>query len=180
MSKILVSIHNDDAALFAAFTCLRERPLVVVVFDGYNQAARGLPVTWQQRREEDTAALRELGCYVEFLAFPDDVPVQAQAVTAAIQNFGPTEVWAPARETDGHPQHNLVAVACDSLPVIDRYLTYTGAGKSTSGRPVEILDGEWIAKKLRALSCYRSQMNLDPRMGCVAHFCRGLYEYYAE
>ena len=33
--KILLAPHNDDEALFAAYTIMREHPLVIVVTDGY-------------------------------------------------------------------------------------------------------------------------------------------------
>ena len=87
------------------------------------------------------------------------------------------KIYAPAFEKDGHAQHNLVAEACNGIAT-ERYLTYTSAGKSTSSREVKIERPEWIAKKLRAMACYESQMSLDPRMGCWPHFVRGIQEYY--
>jgi hypothetical protein len=50
--SIFISPHNDDETLFGAFTILREKPLVVIVFDRHVQEARGLPVDWKQRRDE--------------------------------------------------------------------------------------------------------------------------------
>jgi LmbE family N-acetylglucosaminyl deacetylase len=178
--KLLVAPHNDDEVLFGAFTLLREKPLVVIIFDGYVQQNRGLPITAMQRRDETEAACDILGVEVQFLGFHDDERPRPRAIEEALATFyHPEQVYAPAWEVNGHPQHNLVALACEGLPVVERYLTYTPAGKSTSGRPVPILDGSWIALKHRALACYESQMSLDPRMGCWPHFMRDQTEYYA-
>jgi hypothetical protein len=177
--KLLVSPHNDDESLFASWTILREKPLVVVVFDGYVQQNRGLDITWQQRRAETEAACEILGVPVEFLGFRDDQAAIWVEVRRRIEEFKPEAVWAPAFEGLGHAQHNVVADACEGLPVVDRYLTYTTAGKSTGGRVVPILDGSWIALKHRALACYESQLSLDPRVACWPHFTRDMTEYYA-
>ncbi len=191
--KLLVSPHNDDETLFGAFTLLREKCLVVVVFDGYVQGNRGLPVTAEQRRKETDRACRILQagpCYqrspslspdygADFLGFRDDAPPAVEEITDWLLSYGAEAIYAPAWEPNGHPQHNLVACACDGLPVVERYMTYTPAGKSISNRPVEIKDGSWIALKHRALACYESQMNLDPKMGCWPHFMRDIIEYYA-
>ncbi len=177
--KLFVSPHCDDAELFACFTLLREKPLVIVVFDGYVQAARRLAVTWDQRRRETRAACAILDVEVRFLGCRDDFPPDARSLNAMLASYYGDAIYAPASETDGHAQHNLVAEACMGLPVIENYMTYTTRGKSTSDRPVPILDGSWIALKHKALACYESQMSLDPRMGCAPHFLRDMTEYYA-
>lgn len=60
--KLFISPHNDDETLFGAFTILREKPMVVIVFDSYVQPSRGLPYcSWQDRRRESVKALAELG-----------------------------------------------------------------------------------------------------------------------
>lgn len=175
--KLFVSPHNDDEALFGALTLLREKPLVVVVFDSYIQQNRGNRVTWEQRRDETRAACGILGCEVRYLGFrDDDLTVTAGSIAHWIEALGPSEVWAPAYEPGGHHQHNLVARACDKLPGLTRYLTYTVVGKS-KGREVPVLEPSWIGKKLQALACYESQW--DPRLGCWPHFLREQMEYYA-
>jgi LmbE family N-acetylglucosaminyl deacetylase len=180
--SIFISPHNDDETLFGAFTLLREKPLVVVVFDGYVQAQRGLPVTWKERRAETMAALIKLGCCgVVFLGLRDDHPVSEAVLCASlrllVKEAGGT-IYAPAFESGGHPQHNLVAAAVPDGPGVRRYLTYTTAGKSTSDKPVPVLNPDWIRLKLLALACYRSQFNTDPRMGCWPHFLRSQEEFY--
>lgn len=177
--KLFVAPHNDDEVLFGCFTILREKPTVLIVFDGHVQARRGASVTATQRRAESVMAMNILGVpAVRFLGLRDDDPtVTVEQVRRRIEGMGAEEIYAPAFEPNGHHQHNLVASACNDLPVAKRYLTYTPAGKSTSAHEVPILDGAWIALKLRALACYASQ--LDPRLGCRPHFLRDQREYYA-
>jgi LmbE family N-acetylglucosaminyl deacetylase len=178
---LFISPHNDDETLFGAFTILRERPLVVVVYDSHIQEQRGNPVTWHARRAETTAAGRILGFNACYLGFSDADPlVSAEAIRARLREvLGVIDetVYAPALETNGHAQHNLVAAAVDEGPRVVRYLTYTPAGKSTSRRVVPILEPGWIGLKLRALACYESQW--APRLGCYPHFLRDQTEYYA-
>src|ERR1700761_7258541 len=161
MSKLFVSPHNDDEVLFGCFTLLREKPLVVVVFDSYVQPARGIPgADAVSRRKESQRACKILGIEVKFLGLPDLGSVYLGTVRAHIQAFADVSdgMYAPAFEQDGHPQHNLVAQACDGLPVVERYLTYTTRGKSTSERKVPY-EPAWVALKLRALACYESQFH---------------------
>lgn len=179
--KLFVSPHNDDEALFGAFTLLREKPEVLIVFDGYIQHLRGARVSALERRNESIAAMEILGiARLRFLGLhDDDSTVTSEMIRREIKALCPTEIYAPASEPGGHHQHNLVARACENLPVAHRYLTYTPAGKSISAREVPILDGSWIGLKLRALACYESQHALDPRLGCWPHFLRDQREYYA-
>ncbi len=179
--SILIAPHNDDETLFGAFTLLRERPLVAVVFDSFVQPARGNPGTSAtERRCETLEACKILGVHAVFLGFSDaDETVTADKIRrrlfAAGLVTGP--VFAPAFEPAGNAQHNLVAAAIEDGPGVTRYLTYTPAGKSTSkyGR-VPIMDPAWIGLKLRALACYESQW--APRLGCFPHFLRDQTEYY--
>lgn len=152
------------------------------------------------RRDESLEALVELGYCWEpgrFLGFPDNAPYPPEQIGAEIATRimqlpeSVTDIWAPAFEEGGHEQHNLVALACDAFGGtcnVHRYLTYTRAGgKSRSSqyrchlpecmgvhlRPgVEVPppSGEAIARKLRALACFKSQMQLDPRLGTAEWF----------
>lgn len=176
--KLFVSPHNDDETIFGAFTILRERPLVVVVFDSFIQPARGIPgTTAAERRAETAAACQILGVECQFIGYRDDQPPHADAIRGRLELFGVAEVWAPCTEMDGHEHHNLVARACLGLPgAKDFYLTYTKRGKSTNGRKVPY-EPHWIGLKLRALAEYKSQF--QPATGCAPHFIgRSLEEYY--
>lgn len=189
VNSLLVSPHDDDFALFAAFTCLREQPVIMIVFDSYLQAKRGLPITHEQRAEETLAASRELGFLpVIRLGFRDDDPtinlhrVRSRA-GQVMQSLGIDRIFAPAWEAGGHEQHNLTAAAFGMNVVrqndgVARYLTYTRTPcqKSTSANEMPILKPEWIGKKLRSLACFESQF--IPAAGCVEHFIgRSLREY---
>lgn len=175
--KLFVSPHNDDECLFGAFTLLREKPLVVVVFDGYVQGNRGHAVTWQQRREETMTACQILGVQCEFLGFRDDRPPACEDIASELlRRYQGMTVWAPTWEADGHAQHNMVAVACDAMLVKDRYLTYTRLGKSRKGTEVKPT-GAMVLKKLQALAQYKTQIEIDA-LGCWPHFM-DLREYTA-
>lgn len=184
--KLLLSPHNDDAVLFACFTLLCERPQVITVFDSYAQPARGLEYCdAETRRREDEAAMEILGLQPPvFLGVPDDLGVleAAKIVEAKLQVLADTtefeQVWYPACEERGHTQHNIVGLAASSLwsGIGRRYCTYKrGAGK-TRGEEVLPDHGHWLALKHRALACYESQMNMDPRMGCWPWFIDDLRE----
>lgn len=178
---VFLSPHDDDHALFGAFTCIREKPTVVVVFDSYVQKERGLPITREQRLSETDRACEQLGCKLPIrLGFRDtDLSVSPMKIWLRLDEMAVglsnRTIYAPADEPNGHPQHNMVSVAAGRDAI--KYLTYTTAGKSTSPREVKIEDPRWIAMKLRALACYESQFL--PAAGCVEHFIgRSLQEYY--
>ena len=132
--------------------------------------------------------------HLRFLGFRDDQSPQERSLTEYIRellNFDQvTDIWAPAYEEGGHEQHNLVARACDAFEGscrVHRYLTYTRRhGKSRLEDPdyrypyrAEVLprSGEDIARKHRALACFKSQMQLDPRIGCADWFMIDMREY---
>src|ERR1044072_9645804 len=73
--KLLLSPHNDDECLFAAYTLMREKPLVIIVTD--SDLAEG--VTAHQRREESTRACELLGVPVVFLGLKDGLLQQQKA-----------------------------------------------------------------------------------------------------
>lgn len=182
MTSVFVSPHDDDHALFGAFTCLREEPILVVVYDSYVQERRGLQgCSALVRAAETEEAAHLLGCQkVWRLGLRDDDPCVTSVdigVRLARLPCKMDRIYLPAFENSGHPQHNLVA-RVQGGPGTQRYATYTSAGKTTDGVEVPVLKGEWICQKLLALSCYKSQMNLDPRMGCWQHFLRSQEEYY--
>lgn len=194
--KLFLSPHNDDEALFGAFTIQRERPDVCVVFDSVVQVNRGYPqCEWSVRRNETEAAVSRLTEDAESFVWP--VPVHyaglsdaneygAEDIAKAIQFDLPdvggySEVWAPQLELGGHLQHNAVARAARlAFPSaeIRWYLTYTRlGGKSTHGREVDPT-GAMVRRKLQALACYRTQLEIDA-LGCWPHFT-DLREFVVE
>ena len=75
--KLLLAPHSDDECLFAAYTLMRERPLVIVVTDSDAQLADG--VTAQQRRDESRRACELLSVPVVFLGMKDGTLEQQRA-----------------------------------------------------------------------------------------------------
>ena len=187
MSNLAIIPHNDDESLFLAFTLCREAAdiQVVVIFDGYVQASRGEPVTWQRRREETVAALKELGVVKPpmFAGFRDNVPDWTKIkliLRHYLLSLGPPAVYYPKWEEYGHGQHNqlsqIVNTQCRDFRLRRyEYTTYTTKGKSIGTQPI-VPEPDWIRRKLRALACYRSQIEVA---NCREHFMRGLHEYYA-
>jgi LmbE family N-acetylglucosaminyl deacetylase len=182
MGNLFISPHNDDECLFGAFTLCREAAdiQVIIVFDGYIQAQRGEQVTSEERRIETVNALKELGVVKPpvFLGFRDDLP-DWPAVLLRLERlneiYKPVWTYIPWQEPNGHTQHNGVGHCAEN--VFDRckhYTTYSTAGRTT-GRTRITPEPDWIIRKLRALSCYSSQIHIA---NCREHFMRGLEEYY--
>lgn len=188
MVDVLLAPHNDDEALFCAFTCLRYRPRVIVCLRSFKQGAN-----WARRELETSAAMHVLGCAWQQWDVPDarpDWPAVRKAVRALADDpevdrcFAPWPRWAQNGHTptdhgiDGVHQHDVIgAIAQDVFR--DRYvgyLTYTRAGKDEFGDRVPF-EPEWPALKLEALLCYRSQI---VRPEIVPHFLGSLTEYYAR
>jgi LmbE family N-acetylglucosaminyl deacetylase len=159
--KVLISPHNDDETLFAAFTLLREKPLVIICTDGWIQWERGDPVTWTERREESRKASKILGVEVVFLGIRD-TRLTEQALEAALQPYVTHEqAYAPALQ-GGNAQHDLVSRVAQRLyPNLTQYMTYTPTELWTKGSKEIVPTPEELALKNEALSCYRSQINLS-------------------
>jgi hypothetical protein len=138
------------------------------------------------RRYEDIQAVHDvLGCAIQFSGVRDDEPANTirPAVLNALTRWWPaTEVWLPAVEAGGHEQHNLVGeigASVFSNAKIHRYLTYTRTqGKSTGGARVAC-SGSMVLKKLEALACYRTQIEID-ELACWPHFIRDQNEYILD
>jgi LmbE family N-acetylglucosaminyl deacetylase len=163
--SLLLSPHNDDETLFASFTICRWKPLVVVCLKSQIQADRGGP-TASVRERETSAAMQILGVPWKQIQEPDVDPDWGKVgdaieeLTVRMPNL--ERIFAPAREDGGHEQHSAIAELAYELfgAVVESYLTYRrGHGKSTGAEvPFE---PEWAARKLRALACYRSQIEVE-------------------
>lgn len=166
MTALLLSPHHDDEALFAGYLCLAHRPAVLVCYPG--AARHGDPAT---RQAETRAAMGVLGCEAT-LGYGTGADLEDAIVAAA----SPTAtVFAPLPEDGGHSDHNRVGdLAARLFPGrVVFYTTYTKAGRSTCGDPVDVQPG-WEALKRLALACYPSQLK---RRGTRVHFERPLREY---
>lgn len=165
MGGVLFAPHNDDETLFASFTVMRHDLHVVICLRSFTQADRG-GATWERRQEETARALECLGQTGEQWSIPDNCLEQGRLERELRLEMGrykrrhrPGQVWAPALEEGGHWQHNSVGrVALEVFgPQVRFYLTYRrGSGKSQG---VEVIPTpEMVVAKLRALACYRSQI----------------------
>lgn len=168
--RYLLSPHDDDAALFAAVTCLRERPTVVVVADSYIQPARGeLGCSATERAAETERAHAVLGCPTQRLGLRDDTLTLEDVKQALTALPDVSAVYAPALE-GGHPHHDLVATAAVQmfpLTTLRCYSTYAklSAYDAPDLQPVgtdEVTPTEdEAARKMDALRCYESQLRIN-------------------
>lgn len=175
--KILLSPHNDDETLFAAYTLMREKPLVIICTDGFIQGQRGDPITAEQRRRETLAAMEILGCSVMFLGIPD-THITEDGLSYHLKGLKrDLTIYAPAIQ-GGNWQHDLVGKFADKMfDNVIHYTTYTKTILWTQGKTEIVPTQEEIEIKNRALDCYQSQINLG---ATAPHFkaVRGKSEFY--
>ena len=161
--NLFLSPHNDDEVLFGAYTLIREKPLVLVITDGWIQYNRGdLGCHADIRRAETVAAMEILGCPVAFLGIRDTQLTEA-GLTERIKDFeriGFEKIYAPAIQ-GGNPQHDLIGkIAGQSFSNCTYYTTYTKTELWTKGEIEVVPTEEEKALKIKALECYKSQINL--------------------
>lgn len=177
---IVLSPHNDDETLFAAFTIIREAAHVVVCY-----GSSGDYGTTEQRMQESAQAVATLGGSFEQweVKRERELRLRLAGLTAEYELAGvPYTVFAPA-EVCSHQQHvELAGVAFDMYgrygdARLTQYQTYHLAfpdHKVRYGNEVKF-EPAWVHRKLRALSCYASQAT-HPRAS--AFFAQDLREYY--
>ena len=158
--NILFSPHNDDEVLFACYTLLREKPLVVICTDSYIQYNRGDGITAEQRREETRQAMKVLDLPVYFAGIRDDQATEEDFVDLMKKFNVNGNVYAPAVQ-GGNKHHDMVGnAAAKVFKWLTRYTTYTKTELWTKGT-LEVVPNEIEASlKRRALACYESQYNL--------------------
>jgi len=168
--SLLLSPHDDDSCLFAAFTCLRERPDVVIIADSFLQTIRGeVGCSSEERASETKAAHEILGCRIVRCGLRDDNLVFDQVTDALSKLFCDGCVYTPALES-GHPHHDMVTLAAVKVFGAERlrcYSTYSRHSRycGTDLHPVGTTHIEWtrpeLALKERALACYESQLRVN-------------------
>lgn len=160
--KLLLSPHNDDECLFAAYTLMREKPLVIIVTDSDAHVAEG--VTAHDRREESRRACELLGVPVVFLGLKDGAlehlknDLKRRLEPFAAQSWA--HVYAPAIQ-GGHKDHDAVGEVVSSMfSPVSYYATYApGECFTPAGREI-VPTPEEVERKNRALNCYPSQIQL--------------------
>ena len=176
---VFLSPHNDDETLFGSFTLLRERPRVITVLRSQVQEQRGTGVTYREREAENAAALEVLGITDwEQWTYADDDPPWRE-IRERLASVQAEHVYAPAVERRGHAHHNAIGELAGAVwpGKVTYYTTYTTWGRTKRGHEVP-WEHEWVLLKLRALSCYRSQI-LVPGTWTTHHFLDAQAEYYA-
>jgi hypothetical protein len=156
---------------------MREHPLVLTVTDSFIQANRGEAVTADQRWLEDIEAMKILDCPLIFGNIRDDI-IDEWAVKDLLSRFYNFDVvYAPAVQ-GGNPQHDLIGrLAKERFKNVIQYSTYAKGEWRTKGNK-EILGTPLANKeKMKALSCYKSQLSLP---ATKPHFdaAKGESEWY--
>lgn len=157
--QVLLSPHNDDESLFAAYTIMREKPLVIIVTDSDLQEG----VTAQARRQETLRACEILGVAVEFLGLQDgslrEYDLTQRLLLQNTANW--QHVYAPAIQ-GGHSDHDVVGqVASRLFSSVEYYSTYTGDNYNPFGQHSIIPMQVEINVKNAALACYESQLKIE-------------------
>lgn len=173
--RVLLSPHNDDESLFAAYTIMREKPLVIIVTDSNRQEG----VTAQERREETMRACEILGVPVEFLGLEDgslgelDLTRELQSLNTRLWEY----VYAPAIQ-GGHNDHDVVGrIASKLFPSTRYYSTYTKDNYDPFGQHSIVPTAVEIDIKNDALACYKSQLKIEGVRLNHFEMVRGKSEY---
>lgn len=182
---IVLEPHADDAVLFSCFNLIRYQAHVVTVLASQLQWDRGAEITNHHRVLEGHRAITE----TLRLRMPDQWPYPdsnpnpdwgaiTRALTSLDERLEPDIVFAPAPADDGHEQHNEVGRIAGAVfgPRAVHYLTYTRHGGKQRGGVEVGFKPAWLTLKLRALACYRSQIETE-QLGCWPHFAEDLREY---
>jgi LmbE family N-acetylglucosaminyl deacetylase len=156
--------------LFASFTVLRVKPIVVTVCSDARVQERFGIDGWKRRMESEKALSRlsvdPFGDWVELGL--SDVGLTEEKVIERLLLSDPRvcddaeTVWAPMWEQDGHEDHNAVNQAAVKV-FGDRcrfYATYRRGSARTRTEHEVFPEPDWPARKLRAMACYESQVNL--------------------
>lgn len=159
---ILISAHNDDESLYAAYTLMRIKPLVIVCTESFIQPERGdFGCDAETRRNETIAAMKLVGCPVVFLGIKD-TELTEEILSERLKYFNPETVYIPALQ-GGNPQHdmvNRVAMKLFGRKRCEQYCTYTPTELYTTGGWELTPSLAEIELKNKMLDCYKSQLQL--------------------
>jgi len=160
-NTIFLAPHNDDEALFGAFTLIRKKPLVVVITDSHIQPNRGdVGCDAETRRQETINACAIAGCPVVFLGIKD-TELTEEVLRERLRPLNPETVYAPAIQ-GGNAQHDMVGRVAKELfrENCKFYTTYTKTELYTTGTFEITPVHDELEIKERMLACYKSQLAL--------------------
>lgn len=158
--KLFVAPHNDDEALFGAYTLMREHPLVLIVTDGIIHQQR-FGIKPSVRRQESRDACKIAGCDIEFLGIPDN-DVNKKDLRFLFSKYRPSVVYAPAID-GGNATHDLVSDIAWQVwgEKCIFYTTYSKTSFRIRGDTEIIPTKEERDKKIAMLKCYKSQLGIN-------------------
>lgn len=167
-SSVLFAPHSDDEALFASYIIMREKPLVVIVTDGTSHEKK-FGISIKQRREESKQAMKILGADVVFLGLTEEELTGYDFFHEQLHYYMEgflgrfNRIYAPAIQ-GGHQHHDLISRVATIVFKQNclYYSTYQKDNLELVGelevKPTE----EEIELKKKALSCYISQLRINP------------------
>lgn len=161
MNAIFISPHNDDEALFGAYTLMRSNKIpVLVVTDSYIQKERGDGIGWWQRREETSWAMKMVGSPVIFGGIAD-TEINEQNLSELLRKLrGFDFAYIPAVQ-GGNRHHDLIgSVAPRFFKNHFKYTTYTPTELWTTGDIEIVPTKEEMALKNKMLDSYQTQIQL--------------------
>lgn len=161
MFEIVFAPHSDDETLFCAYTIIRQKPLVIIVTDSYNQGIVRHDITAEMRRRETIEACKILGAPVMFLGIRDD-ELTEEALLERIEGLNPDRVYAPAIQ-GGHPHHDIVGLVAQGLWAegLRQYSTYSKDVHFIREGELVVPTAEEMELKNQALDKYVSQIKYD-------------------
>lgn len=157
MAKYFISPHSDDI-VFATYTILREKPIVVTVTHSTLQGDNGF-----ERVLEDYKASKILNVPIMFLGIDEDELTEKilyDKLSELKDSQGDDKVWIPEYQENGNPQHNLVNKVANEVwedYSIFTYKTYSGLEDRTIGKEIIPTEEELEIKK-RVMACYKTQI----------------------
>jgi LmbE family N-acetylglucosaminyl deacetylase len=153
VSTLLLAPHADDETLFASYLAQRHAAFVVVVYDEGREAELAQATQW-------------LGC--RYMQLGGQKGEHEDGIVSRLHGLTEGYEWEhvihPAEEVAGHEEHNIVARAAEAVFQGTRrttYLTYAPRAQRSRGTEEFPAEPVHVARKLAALSCYRSQID-DP------------------
>lgn len=168
MKKLALIPHNDDEALFLAYTLMREKPFVCIVTDAHIQKNRGeVGCDPDTRWNESKQAMNLLDCQVMRLGIPDFALNKAELANCLNVVFGEFDVvYAPALQ-GGNPHHDIISEVAKEIwgNRVVYYSTYARGEWFTKGNKEIIPTEEEFELKKKALNYYQSQINLASTRG---------------
>jgi LmbE family N-acetylglucosaminyl deacetylase len=134
-----------------AYTLMREKPTVVIIFDSYVQNW----CTKEERRQESINALSLIGITPIFLGL-NDLTATESDVREALVKLKPTHCYA---SSGSHKHHEMIGrLALELYDNVTIYTTYNGNDYLVKGNITVLPTTGEVDTKNKMLDCYKSQI----------------------